>query len=149
VFRTPKGYNLYVRGPANHCKDGVCPLDAIVETDWLASTFTMNWKVTRVNTSIFFGRGEPICMIFPEKRGELELFRPKIHFISEEPELERQYKKWSMGRYEFNQNLDANPAKPLWQKDYYAGRTPDGDAFVEHEVRLNVGEFIDRTRDKP
>ena len=30
VFRTPPGYNLYVRGPANWCKDGAAPLDGVV-----------------------------------------------------------------------------------------------------------------------
>jgi Family of unknown function (DUF6065) len=32
LFRTPPGYNLLVRGPANYPKDGVCPLEGIVET---------------------------------------------------------------------------------------------------------------------
>src|SRR5690606_37096116 len=30
LFRTPPGYNLQVRGPANTPKDGVYPLDGIV-----------------------------------------------------------------------------------------------------------------------
>src|SRR5580692_2660973 len=33
VFRTPPGYNLLVRGPANYFKDGIAPLDGLVETD--------------------------------------------------------------------------------------------------------------------
>src|SRR5438105_10509762 len=46
LFRTPPGYNLLARGPANWPKDGVCALEGIVETDWTFSTFTMNWKIT-------------------------------------------------------------------------------------------------------
>ena len=34
LFRTPPGYNLLVRGPANYPKDAVSPLEGIVETDW-------------------------------------------------------------------------------------------------------------------
>jgi hypothetical protein len=48
LFRTPPGVNLWVKGPSNWPKDGICPLEGVVETDWASSTFTMNWKVTRV-----------------------------------------------------------------------------------------------------
>ena len=37
LFRTPPGYDLLVRGPANHPKDAICPLEGIVETDWASS----------------------------------------------------------------------------------------------------------------
>jgi hypothetical protein len=47
LFRTPPGYNLLVRGPANYPKDGVCPLAGIVETDWASASFSMSWKLTR------------------------------------------------------------------------------------------------------
>ena len=47
LFRTSPGYNLLVRGPANWPKDGACPLEGVVETDWAVATFTMNWKLTR------------------------------------------------------------------------------------------------------
>lgn len=50
LFRTPRGYNLLVRGPANRPKDGISALEGIVETDWTAATFTMNWKFTRPGT---------------------------------------------------------------------------------------------------
>ena len=36
LFRTPKGINLRLTGPSNWIKDGVQPLDGIVETDWSA-----------------------------------------------------------------------------------------------------------------
>jgi len=42
LFRTSPGYNLLVRGPANLPKDGISPLEGIVETDWACATFTMN-----------------------------------------------------------------------------------------------------------
>lgn len=34
LFRTPPSYNLHVRGPTNMPKDGIYPLEGIVETDW-------------------------------------------------------------------------------------------------------------------
>jgi hypothetical protein len=75
LFRTSPGYNLLVRGPANWPKDGACPLEGLVETDWSPATFTMNWKLTRPHFPVVFEEDEPICMIVPQRRGELEAFR--------------------------------------------------------------------------
>ena len=44
LFRTPSGVNLWVKGPSNWIKDGIQPLEGVVETDWANATFTMNWK---------------------------------------------------------------------------------------------------------
>jgi hypothetical protein len=57
LFRTPTGFNLLVRGPANWPKDGICALDGLVETDWSVATFTMNWKMTRPDHPITFDEG--------------------------------------------------------------------------------------------
>ena len=65
LFRTPPGWNLLARGPANAPKDGIAPLEGLVETDWSAMPFTMNWKLTRPNHPVRFDEGEPICFIFP------------------------------------------------------------------------------------
>ncbi len=46
LVRTHPGYNLLVRGPANMPRDGVSPLEGIVETDWAVATFTMSWQLT-------------------------------------------------------------------------------------------------------
>src|SRR5262249_6790338 len=43
VFRTPPGWNLLCRGPANYVKDGLCPLEGLIETDWSFASFSMNW----------------------------------------------------------------------------------------------------------
>ena len=41
------GWSMWtVSGPPNHIKDGVQPLTALVETDWLPFPFTMNWIFT-------------------------------------------------------------------------------------------------------
>ena len=42
LFRTPQRWSMWVSGPPNHIKDGVQPLAALVETDWLPFPFTMN-----------------------------------------------------------------------------------------------------------
>jgi hypothetical protein len=144
LFRTPPGYNLYVRGPTNWCKDGATPLDAIVEADWSTATFTMNWKITRAGQPIVFDEDEPICMIFPEARGSVEAFSPEIRNIAEDPALEAELHQWAIRRYEFNQTLEDPLSKPLWQKHYYAGRSVGGQVFHDHQVELRVSTFLDR-----
>src|SRR6202000_3160808 len=72
LFRTPPGYNLVAQGPTNRPKDGISALSGIIETDWAESTFTMNWMITRPHHPITFAKGEPICMVFPQKRYEVE-----------------------------------------------------------------------------
>jgi hypothetical protein len=64
-FRAPTGVNLYVKGPANMPKDGICPLESIVAADSAQATFTMNWKITRPRHPIFFEQNEPIATVFP------------------------------------------------------------------------------------
>jgi hypothetical protein len=146
LFRTPPGYNLYVRGPSNYCKDGICPLDAIVETDWAVATFTMNWKVTRPGVPIMFDEGEPICMVFPVRRGELENFTPEIRDIAENPDLQFRYGQWAEGRARFNHELELG-SRDLWQKDYYAGREPSGRSFTAHQTKLILNSFKPPTHD--
>jgi LPS sulfotransferase NodH len=63
LFRTPRGYNIYVHGPANSPKDGVAALEGIAESDWTEATFTMNWKLTRPNHPVVFEENEPIAML--------------------------------------------------------------------------------------
>lgn len=144
LFRTPPGINLWVKGPANWIKDGVQPLEGVVESDWLASTFTMNWKITRVCEWIKFEKGEPFCMLVPVPRGLIEQLVPKRVPIAANPELHEQYKAWEGGRRGFLSDLKANDPEAVkrgWQKDYFQGKTPDGDDFPHHQTRLSVREF--------
>lgn len=143
LFRTPPGYNLYVRGPANWCKDGATPLDGIVETDWVASTFTMNWKITRPRMPIRFEKGEPICMIFPVARGDIERFAPEIRKISKDPALEIGFNEWKQSRDEFNRRIRRSGSMRDWQKHYYLGKTLRGESFSTHQLSLNVRRFQD------
>lgn len=146
IFETPPGWNLYIRGPTNWCKDGATALDGVVETDWAAATFTMNWKVTRPDTWIAFEEGEPICMIFPVQRGNLERFSPEIHALPDNPGLEAKYREWRETRDRFLRTLgQAGPGKP-WQKHYFQGRSALGEAFPGHQTKVAVRGFQDLRR---
>ncbi len=144
LFRTPPGINLWVKGPANWVKDGVQPLEGVVETDWLASTFTMNWKMTRTCEWVRFEKGEPFCMLVPVPRGLVESLAPRVEPITTNPELLTQYRQWEDSRSGFLTGLHAREPDAVargWQKDYFQGKTPDGRPFDSHQTRLAVQEF--------
>lgn len=144
LFRTPPGINLWVKGPANSIKDGIQPLEGVVETDWASSTFTMNWKVTRVCEWIGFTVGEPICMLVPIPRGLTESLTPMLTPLEQNAGLRADYLAWEASRKGFLTDLKANEPEAIrrgWQKDYFQGRTPAGDTIRQHQTRLVVKPF--------
>jgi hypothetical protein len=143
LFRTPPGWNLLVRGPANMPKDGAAALEGLVEADWSVATFTMNWQLTRFNHGVKFVSGEPICMIVPVRRGELEGFRPQMMPLHR-AEDEEGYRAWRLSRDDFLRNLQVPGSISRmagWQRDYFLGRAPDGSIFADHERRMHLKPF--------
>ena len=100
LFRTEDGFDLIVQGPINSPKDGICALTGIIETDWVPYTFTMNWIFTRPGL-IRFNAGDPICHIFPVRRGELETVEPELRQMSDAPGLKEMYEAWQKSRLDF------------------------------------------------
>lgn len=147
LFRTPAGYNLLVRGPANYPKDGVCPLEGIVETDWASASFSMSWKFTRKLMPVRFEVDEPICMIVPQRRSELEEFAPELRPIDSDEDLRRKHEFFLHSR---------NPEKQIeqlarvaageqveWQGDYARGRHTGGEAGTpDHQTRRHLRPFV-------
>jgi LPS sulfotransferase NodH len=147
LFRTPPGYNLHVRGPANWPKDGICALEGMVETDWSTATFTMNWKFTRPEHPVTFDAGEPIAMISPVPRGDIERFRGEIRLAADDPDWHASYLAWSRLRLSFNAALKAGQPEAVaagWQRHYLRGVGVDGRPAPEHQTSLSLGDFIDR-----
>jgi hypothetical protein len=115
-----------------------------VETDWSPATFTMNWKLTRPHWPVEFGENEPICMLVPQRRGELEAFRPEVQNLSRAPRLAQLYERWSQSRYKFLQELHqpgSDAQQQGWQRDYLRGRLPDGERAREHQTHLTLRPF--------
>lgn len=145
LFQTPSGFNLLVRGPANHPKDAVCALEGVVETDWAPSTFTMSWKLTRPFTPVRFEEHEPICMIVPQRRGELEEFTPRIRPLASDERLQSRYEAWWKKRQRIlRERRRGGPGigGMVWQRDYYLGHDTDsGKPWRDHQMRLHIREF--------
>jgi antitoxin (DNA-binding transcriptional repressor) of toxin-antitoxin stability system len=151
LFRTSPGWNLLVRGPSNCPKDGIYPLEGVVETDWATATFTMNWHLTRPGLTVTFARGEPVAMVVPQRRGDLERVRPRIENLSSNPEIGASYSAWQASRQDFLADLDEGglPRGKDWQRHYFRGRTVDGEDFPEHQTRLRIADFVDGRSAEP
>jgi hypothetical protein len=142
LFRTPLGFNLLVRGPANWPKDGASPLEGCVETDWAVSSFTMNWKLTRPGAVVTFEKDEPFCMILPQRRGELEQFHPEVRPLDSNREIAQGSRLWADGRRQFIEELRTGPTTTeTWQKHYFKGLTPDGEYAEGHQTKMRLRSF--------
>jgi hypothetical protein len=145
LFRTSPGYNLLARGPANHPKDGITALEGLIETDWLCLTFTMNWQLTRRHLPVVFERDEPICMLVPQRRGELESFDCSRAELTSNPRLYESYSKHRQARSQFLADL-ADPASEAssqrWQKHYMKGQSVEGEKAEQHQTKLALKPFV-------
>lgn len=141
LFRTPEGYALRVSGAANTPQADIAPLEGIVETDWAASTFTMNWRLTAIDKIVRFHEGDPICQITPVRVADLERFDPEVRHITENAELHDEYTAWVASRSTFNADPERKPGD--WQKDYFKGETTTGSHAREHRSKLKLKPFTD------
>ncbi|MBH1937187.1 hypothetical protein I5Q34_23450 [Streptomyces sp. AV19] len=153
LIRTPPGWNLLVRGPANLPKDGAHPLEGLVEADWAVATFTMNWKITRPGTDITFAAGEPVLQLVPQRRGDLESLSPRIAPLSHMPDAD-DYRAWRQSRLDFVHTfvhafMTGDPSVgDDWQRHYMRGTHPAGTrAFPDHQRTLRLRHFTQEGED--
>jgi len=148
LFRTEPGIGLWARGAPNLPKDGIAPLEGIVETDWLTFTFTMNWQLTRPGR-VVFDPDEPICFITPIAYRALEQVVPEIVPIEANPELDAAFTAWKEARERFNAGLRAEEAEAVkqgWQKWYMRGETLAHERpNARHLSKLTLAEPVIRT----
>jgi hypothetical protein len=64
LFRTPPGWDLYLKGPSNRWKPNCVALEGVIETWWLNYTFTLNWKLIEPGT-VVFAEGESLGQLVP------------------------------------------------------------------------------------
>jgi hypothetical protein len=143
-----------VRGPANYPKDAVCPLEGIVETDWASASFSMSWKLTRKLMPVRFEVDEPICMIVPQLRADLEEFTPELRRIDSDEDLKRKHESFLRSRNaakQIEQVVRVTAGEQVqWQGDYTRGRHVDGEAGTpDHQTRRQLRSFVQRLDEAP
>lgn len=144
LFRTrPSGSRLLVTGPANQFKANAHPLTALIETDWLTASFTMNWKVITPNVPVLFEAGEPLFQAVPLARDvchDLEGATVREGKLADNPEIAQLYHQWSAARNDFHRGkVEGLIAPDAWQKEYFQGRDPLGrPAEAPHTTRIQA-----------
>jgi hypothetical protein len=147
LFRTDPGVAVWARGVPNCPKDGIVPLDGVIETDWLSFTFTMNWQFTRPGR-VVFEKDEPFCFITLIEYRALDDVTPEIVPMEEAPEVAAQFKAFQEARKNFNAALTQNDptvVKQGWQKWYLQGVNPfGGGTSPTHASKLSLAAPIER-----
>ena len=144
LFRTTKSHNLWVKGPANLPKDGISPLEGVIETDWAPFTFTMNWQFTRKRHKVRFEEGEPVATVVPYPRHYPRKFDARLKNINEDAKLYEKYIAWREDRISFNEDLKQEGSaarKEGWQRTYMKGQDGEGNVFAGHETRIQMKDF--------
>ena len=131
LFRTkPEGSRLLVCGPANYFKANAHPLTALIESDWISMSFTMNWKLMTPGEPVRFEPGEPLFQVIPlasNACADLEAASVTYKKLGDDPEIQRSYNDWHTGRQRFHEQKAKGEVKPDdWQKDYFRGRDMTG-----------------------
>lgn len=137
IFRTTEGHNLFIKCPTNHFKHGAHTLEAIVETDWLPYTFTLNWKITKANETVYFEKNEPIACAFPIPRGYLESFDAVEYVGDKSSEFSRQHDFWANKRNELKTQKNRDHA-------FYIKGLQDVEnkkVYESHQKTIRASEF--------
>jgi len=140
LFRTEPGIGVWARGTPNSAKDGIAPLEGIIETDWVPFTFTMNWRFTRPGT-IEFVKDEPFCFLTLVGYRLLEGVQPEITMLKDAPDIQEQFRALQESRNTFNDGLkrhDPETVKEGWQKWYFRGELPVGQASASHTSKIKL-----------
>jgi hypothetical protein len=146
ILRSPPGFNLWLSGPVNLIKDGIQPLSASIEADWMPFTFSMNWKLTRPDFAIRFVKGEPFCSFFPVQRGVVAACEPRLLPLERDAELHELY-RWAIARRGLDELLGSREreAYQSWYRDGEMPKRAVGRAPDDHETNIAAKPF---TRDE-
>ncbi len=124
LMRTSPGWAIWARGAPNVVKDGIAPLDGLVETDWLPFPFTMNWRFTRPG-AVGFSAGDPFCFVTLAPHGGLDAVEPRIAQLEDDAKLKAAYDAWTASRTDFGKRLseqESGAVAEKWQRTYVQGR---------------------------
>ncbi len=131
LFRTkPEGSRLLICGPTNDFKVNAHPLTAIIESDWITMSFTMNWKIMKPGEPVRFEVGEPLFQAIPllsnvcmDLQGASVVYKK----MDDDPEVALAYREWDRSRIGFMERGKSGGLKlDEWQRDYFLGRDASG-----------------------
>ena len=74
-FKTESDQVLWARGPVGPSgapKDGLVPVETLIDSSVLPSTLTLSWRFTRPGQTMRFAAGEPFCTVLPYPKSGLQ-----------------------------------------------------------------------------
>ncbi len=126
---------------------------ALVESDWISMSFTMNWKIMTPGVPVRFDFGMPLFQAIPlagNVCADLERAAVSYQKLSEDPEMTRLYEEWHLSRKQFHEEKARGEVRADgWQKDYFQGRDATGrEAAPDHRTKVKPPEvrFSPQTR---
>lgn len=85
-FKTEEPYALWVGGPTSASKDGIAPLESLVDATHVPSTVAVHWQLTRAHHPLRFAAGEPFARLrlHPRPRpGTLPLTVARVEYTDD------------------------------------------------------------------
>lgn len=140
MFKTPPGWAVWVRGAPNTAKDGIAPLDGLVETDWLPFPFTVNWRFLKPGV-VRFEAGEPFAFITLVPHALLDGVTPRVRPLESDPDLKTAFEGWQAGRADFARRLrerEASAVAEKWQRTYVRGEVAAGEGAMFHLIKRRL-----------
>jgi hypothetical protein len=148
LFVTNPGWQLLATGPFNEVADGIVPLTAVIETEWLPYPFAMSWKFTRPGT-VRFKKDQPFCHVLPVQIAPVLEIVPEIYELGANPQLRdscAQYRK-DRSKLLANQQKAAEQGGEKadnWSKQYLYGKLTDGTLATNHYQKLRLAAPVDK-----
>jgi glycosyltransferase involved in cell wall biosynthesis len=123
--KTEEEYGLWVRGPVNVPREGLMPLESILDTSAVPGTLVIDWKFTRPGQTVRFEAGEPFCTILPYPKagldevtvdvvplaGDLESYEEALQRMAEDPAVRSVFTRLAAGL-----GAPAAPVTSGWEK---------------------------------
>jgi hypothetical protein len=119
IPRTSSNWNLWIMGAPNLVIPGASPLSGVIESDWIFSSPTANWKITEPNKVITFKKGDPVFFFIPIHKTELEDFT--IQHADLDEDLSKHLSDFGQWR-----EKEQSSGKGVFGKMYLKGIRPDG-----------------------
>jgi hypothetical protein len=135
IPRTSKDWNLWIMGAPNLVVPGASALSGVIESDWMFSSPTSNWKLTDPERKVVFRAGDPVIFFVPVHKTELEEFTMTHHSISDDEDMARHFNEHYAWR------MKAESEGTVFGKMYLKGINPDGSKPAmehNHKTRLHL-----------
>ncbi|MBV7332940.1 glycosyltransferase [Chloroflexi bacterium TSY] len=142
-IKTEAEQTIWIRVPINQPKDGLYPLESVVDTSILPCTMTINWTFTRPNQTVRFAAGEPFCTILPYPKGYAQNVEAEIVTLGDDlAALDEEYQTLTQDPAIHNifQKLGANGSQANSALSVVAvnGSQPEHQPHVTWATQLNA-----------